>query len=85
MLTAAQVHERVLALVAERIGVSGTEVDMNKLLWQEYGLDSLDMVELVMEAEEEFDLVIADDDADKIKTGADLEKVILNEGKYPAE
>jgi acyl carrier protein len=85
MPTAAQVRERVRAIVAERLGLNEDEVDMEAPLWEVYGADSLEMVELVMEAEEEFDMTIPDDDADKIKTGADLEKVVLNGGRYPAK
>ena len=62
------VEERVKGLVAEQLGVSAEEIKNESSFIDDLGADSLDTVELVMALEEEFDLEIADEDAEKIST-----------------
>ncbi len=62
------VEERVRKIVCEQLGVSDDEVNNDSSFVDDLGADSLDTVELVMALEEEFDLEIADEEAEKIST-----------------
>jgi acyl carrier protein len=64
----AAVKDRVIEIVAEQLGVSKEQVTPESAFVNDLGADSLDMVELVMEMEEEFDINIPDDAAEKIQT-----------------
>lgn len=64
----ASVEERVIDIVTEQLGVSKDKVNRDSSFVNDLGADSLDTVELVMELEEEFDLNIPDDAAEKIQT-----------------
>ena len=62
------VEDRVKKIVSDQLGVSMDEVQHDSSFVDDLGADSLDTVELVMALEEEFDLEIADEDAEKIST-----------------
>ena len=62
------VEERVKKIVVEQLGVKEEEVTSEASFVDDLGADSLDTVELVMALEEEFDIEIPDDDAEKIAT-----------------
>lgn len=62
------VFERVKRIIVERLGVDEAEVTPEASFKDDLGADSLDVVELVMELEDEFDLEISDEDAEKITT-----------------
>jgi len=64
----ASVEERVIDIVAEQLGVDKEKVTRETSFVNDLGADSLDTVELVMELEEEFDITIPDDAAEKIQT-----------------
>jgi acyl carrier protein len=64
----ATVEERVAEIVAEQLGVEKDKINLESHFVNDLGADSLDQVELVMELEEEFDLEIPDDAAEKIQT-----------------
>ena len=64
----ASVKERVIDIVAEQLGVSKDQITPETSFVNDLGADSLDTVELVMELEEEFDINIPDDAAEKIQT-----------------
>jgi len=64
----ASVQERVIEIVAEQLGVDQEKVTPDTSFVNDLGADSLDTVELVMELEEEFDINIPDDAAEKIQT-----------------
>ncbi|MBD7907162.1 acyl carrier protein [Sporosarcina sp. BI001-red] len=64
----ATVLERVTKVVVDRLGVDESEVKPEASFTDDLGADSLDVVELVMELEDEFDMEISDDDAEKIST-----------------
>ena len=64
----ASVAERVIEIVAEQLGVDKEKVTPETSYVNDLGADSLDTVELVMELEEEFDINIPDDAAEKIQT-----------------
>ena len=65
-------EDRVLAIVVEQLGVSKEELAPGASFIDDLGADSLDIVELVMAMEEEFDIEIPDDDAEKIQTIKDV-------------
>jgi acyl carrier protein len=69
--TLADVLERVTKIVVDRLNVEESEVKLEASFKEELGADSLDVVELVMEFEDEFDMEISDDDAEKIATVGD--------------
>lgn len=60
--------EKVKAIISEQLGVDEADVTMESSFIEDLGADSLDIVELVMALEEEFDIVIPDEDAEKIRT-----------------
>jgi len=64
----ASVEERVVNIVAEQLGVDKDKIKKESNFVNDLGADSLDTVELVMELEEEFDINIPDDAAEKIQT-----------------
>lgn len=64
----ASVEERVVDIVAEQLGVEKDQIKRETSFVNDLGADSLDTVELVMELEEEFDINIPDDTAEKIET-----------------
>ncbi len=64
----ATVQERVIEIVSEQLGVEKEKVAPETHFVNDLGADSLDTVELVMELEEEFDINIPDDAAEKIQT-----------------
>jgi acyl carrier protein len=68
MFKVATVSERVIDIVATQLGVSKDQITAETNFVNDLGADSLDQVELVMELEEEFDVNIPDDAAEKIQT-----------------
>ena len=64
----ATIEERVAEIVAEQMGVDKSQVTRETSFVNDLGADSLDTVELVMEFEDEFDISIPDEDAEKIQT-----------------
>ena len=64
----AAVQDRVIDIVAEQLGVDKEKVTPDTSFVNDLGADSLDTVELVMELEEEFDINIPDEEAEKIQT-----------------
>ncbi len=61
------VEDRVKKIIAEQLGVEEEEVVPEASFVQDLGADSLDTVELVMALEEEFDIEIPDDEAEKMQ------------------
>ncbi len=64
----ASVADRIKQIVAEQLGVDEDQVTTEASFMDDLGADSLDTVELVMALEEEFDVEISDEDAEKIQT-----------------
>ncbi len=69
---------RVKDLIADSLGVNSTEVLPDASFIDDLGADSLDIVELVMAIEKEFDIEIPDEDAEKISTVKDAIDYISN-------
>ena len=64
----ASVQDRIVDIVAEQLGADKEKISIETHFVNDLGADSLDTVELVMELEEEFDINIPDDAAEKIQT-----------------
>jgi acyl carrier protein len=67
----ASIEKRVKEIVAEQLGVDEAQVTNEASFMDDLGADSLDTVELVMALEEEFEVEISDEDAEKIQTVQD--------------
>ncbi len=67
----AETFDRVKKIVIDRLDAEESKVTMEASFKNDLEADSLDVVELVMELEDEFDMEIADDDAEKIETVGD--------------
>ena len=65
------VAEKVKSIIVEQLGVEADEVTSEASFTEDLGADSLDIVELVMAMEEEFEVEIPDEEAENIKTVAD--------------
>ena len=77
----ASVQDRVIDIVASQLGVSKEQITPETSFINDLGADSLDTVELVMELEEEFDISIPDDSAEKIqKVGEAVDFIESNKG-----
>lgn len=70
------VEEKVIRIVSEQLGVPKEEVTRESSFVDDLKADSLDVVELVMEFEDEFEVTIPDEDYEKIRTVGDAIKYI---------
>lgn len=61
------VEDRVKSIIVEQLGVDAAEVAPDASFVEDLGADSLDTVELIMAFEEEFEIEISDEDAEKIR------------------
>ena len=71
-MSSEEVLEKVKGIIVEQLGVSENTVTMEASFIDDLGADSLDIVELVMALEEEFDIEIPDADAEKVVTVGDV-------------
>ncbi|NMB02551.1 MAG: acyl carrier protein [Firmicutes bacterium] len=66
-----KIFEKVKTIVVEQLGINEAEVTADASFVEDLGADSLDVVELVMALEEEFDLKITDEEAEQLTTVRD--------------
>jgi len=71
-LTADEVFERVKSIISEKLGVEEDEIAMDSDLTEDLGADSLDLVDLVMAFEDEFDFKVEDEQIESISTVGDI-------------
>ena len=71
-MSSEEILEKVKGIIVEQLGVADTAVTMEASFIDDLGADSLDIVELVMAIEEEFDIEIPDSDAEKVVTVVDV-------------
>ena len=71
-MSSEEIFEKVKEIIVEQLGVAETAVTMEASFIDDLGADSLDIVELVMAIEEEFDIEIPDADAEKVVTVGDV-------------
>jgi acyl carrier protein len=69
---AQDIENKIREKIAEQLGVATDEVTAEASFIEDLGADSLDIVELVMALEEEFNIEISDEDAEKIRTVKDV-------------
>lgn len=72
----AETADKVKAIIVDQLGVPAEDVLEGASFIEDLGADSLDIVELVMALEEEYDIEISDEDAEKILTVGDAVKYI---------
>ena len=71
-MSSEEILEKVKGIIVEQLGVADTAVTLDASFIDDLGADSLDIVELVMAIEEEFDIEIPDSDAEKVVTVGDV-------------
>lgn len=72
-----QIESKVIEIISEQMGVDKAEITRETSFINDLNADSLDTVELVMEFEDEFDMSIPDEEAEKIQTvGAAVEYIV---------
>ena len=72
MMSSEDIFEKVKEIIVEQLGVADTAVTLEASFIDDLGADSLDIVELIMALEEEFDIEIPDADAEKVVTVGDV-------------
>ena len=75
-MSSEEILEKIKAIIVEQLGVTDTAVTMEASFIDDLGADSLDIVELVMALEEEFDIEIPDADAEKVVSVGDVVEYI---------
>ena len=83
-----EIEQKVIDIVAEQMGVDKAEITRDTSFINDLNADSLDTVELVMEFEDEFEMSIPDEEAEKIQTvgqAIDYIKSVANKQKPPQE
>ena len=71
-MSSEEVFEKVKEIIVEQLGVAETSVTLEASFIDDLGANSLDIVELIMALEEEFDIEIPDSDAEKVVTVGDV-------------
>ena len=77
-MSSEEIFEKIKSIIVEQLGVPEASVTEEASFIDDLGADSLDIVELVMALEEEFDMEIPDADAEKIVTVNDVVEYIKN-------
>ncbi len=77
----ATIEQKVKSIIAENLGVSEDEIKPTSSFIEDLGADSLDIVELVMQMEEQFEVEIPDEEAEHIKTVQDAVNFITTHKK----
>ncbi len=72
---------KIKDIIVEQLGVDPEKVKIEASFIDDLGADSLDIVELVMAMEEEFDIEIPDEDAEKLRTVGDVSSYLEKKGK----
>jgi len=73
----AALEERIRGVVARQLGVERSDVVPDASLYEDLGADSLELVELLMALEDEFDIEVPEDVAETITTIADVERYLI--------
>ena len=71
-ISSEEIFEKVKKIIVEQLGVAETSITMEASFIDDLGADSLDIVELIMALEEEFDIEIPDSDAEKVVSVGDV-------------
>ena len=71
-MSSEEIFEKVKNIIVEQLGASESSITLESSFIDDLGADSLDIVELIMALEEEFDIEIPDSDAEKVATVGDV-------------
>lgn len=74
-------YDKVKAIIVDQLGVEEEEVTPESSFIEDLGADSLDIVELIMALEEEFEIEVPDEDAEKLMTVTDAIEYIKSHSK----
>ena len=77
----ASIEEKVKNIIVEQLGVSEDQVKAEAKFIEDLGADSLDTVELVMAFEEEFDITVPDEEAEKVTSVGEVTSYIEEQSK----
>ena len=80
-MSATNIEAKVKSIIADQLGVGEDEIKLESSFIEDLGADSLDIVELVMAMEEEFEVEIPDEEAENIKTVGDATNYISTHKK----
>lgn len=81
-MTPAEIEDKVFTIVSEQMGINKAEITRETSFVNDLNADSLDIVELVMEFEDNFDMNIPDEEAEKIRTvGQAIDYISSQQGK----
>jgi acyl carrier protein len=80
-MTTANIEQKVKNIIADQLGVGEDEIKITSSFIEDLGADSLDIVELVMAMEEEFEVEIPDEEAENIKTVQDAVNYVTTHKK----
>ena len=80
-MTSAEIQDKVFNIVSEQMGINKAEITRETSFVNDLNADSLDIVELVMEFEDNFEMSIPDEDAEKIKTVGQVVDYIAQKGQ----
>jgi len=69
-------RDRIKKIIVDRLGVDESKITENSSFIDDLGADSLDIIDLIMAFEEEFDIEIPDEDVEKMKTFGDVLKYL---------
>ena len=71
-MSSEEIFDKVKSIIVEQLGVVEGDINLDSSFVDDLGADSLDVVELIMALEEEFDIEIPDEDAEKVVTVQDV-------------
>lgn len=71
-MSSEEIFDKIKSIIVEQLGVVEGDINLDSSFVDDLGADSLDVVELIMALEEEFDIEIPDEDAEKVVTVQDV-------------
>ena len=81
-MTAEEIEDKVFSIVSEQMAINKAEITRETSFVNDLNADSLDIVELVMEFEDNFEMSIPDEEAEKIRTvGQAIDYIVGHQGK----
>jgi len=82
VLTPEEIQDKVFTIVSEQMAINKAEITRETSFINDLNADSLDIVELVMEFEDNFEMSIPDEEAEKIRTvGQAIDYIVAHQGK----
>lgn len=70
------VFEKIKQILVEQLDLNANDITMDSVMTDDLGADSLDLVDLLMSVEDEFDIEVPDEDIEKVKSVGDLVRYI---------